>query len=109
MSSLKLKLIAMQENFKRSISKKILPRDYPYSVKKGYKEFSYYTLISNVCFCAMNFVTTQVLINSLNMGVGKAGGFVLSAGLNWAIKEGMGQIGKTIITFRIDYLYINLY
>lgn len=93
-SSIKLKLIALRENIKKKFYKRILPRDYPFSVGKGYAEFSYLTFISNICFCAMNFVMTQNLINSLNSGISRNSGLALSAGLNWAIKEGLGQIGK---------------
>jgi hypothetical protein len=46
----------------------------------------------------MNFITTQVLINSLGVNVNKATGIALSAGLNWAIKEGVGQIASIIFT-----------
>jgi hypothetical protein len=42
----------------------------------------------------MSFISTQVLINALNLNVGKASAFAFSAGLNWAIKEGVGQMGK---------------
>jgi hypothetical protein len=46
----------------------------------------------------MNFLTTQVLINSLNLNISKSTGYALSAGLNWAIKEGVGQIGAIFYT-----------
>lgn len=78
----------------------IFPREYPYSVKAGYKEFSTNNFIINVCFNVMNFITTQVLINSLNLNIGKATGYAFSAGLNWAIKEGVGQAGKNKIYLR---------
>jgi hypothetical protein len=42
----------------------------------------------------MNFITTQVLINSLNLNISKSTGLVFSAGMNWAIKEGIGQMGN---------------
>jgi hypothetical protein len=51
----------------------------------------------NVLFNAMNFLTTQALINSLNLNIARSTGFALSAGLNWAIKEGVGQVGIYII------------
>ena len=86
----------MKNNTKRKILNKIFPRDYPYSVKEGYAGFSKYTFLSNVCQNIMSFITTQVLINSLNLNVSRAGAFAFSAGLNWAIKEGVGQLGKIL-------------
>lgn len=44
----------------------------------------------------MNFITIQVLINSMGINVSKSGSFVFSAGMNWAIKEGIGQVGIKI-------------
>lgn len=84
----------MKASMKRKFMNKLCPRDYPYSVKSGYSGFSTYTFISNVSFNAMNFITTQVLINALNLNISKSAGVVFSAGLNWAIKEGVGQTGK---------------
>lgn len=86
-------------NSKRKIVNKLCPRDYPYSVKKGYTGFSFYTFASNVSFNVMNFITTQVLINALNLNISKSAGFAFSAGMNWAIKEGVGQIGISFIKF----------
>ena len=96
MSNIKIKLENIRKNTKRKILNKIFPRDYPYSVKEGYAFFSKYTFLSNVCFNTMSFITTQVLINSLNLNIGRASTFAFSAGLNWAIKEGIGQMGKII-------------
>ncbi len=93
-SSLNDKIKLVSENLKRKITNKICPRDFPYSVKKGYSGFSIFTFASNVSFNAMNFITTQVLINALNLNISKSAGLVFSAGMNWAIKEGVGQIGK---------------
>lgn len=95
-SNLKHKYENAKKNLKRIFLKNIFPRDYPYSVKEGYEGFSKYTFLSNVCHNIMSFISTQVLINSLNLNVNRAGAFALSAGLNWAIKEGVGQMGNII-------------
>jgi len=107
-STLKMKIQIMKENLKRKISDKICPRDYPYSVKKGYTGFSNYTFLSSVLFNVINFITTQVLINSLNLNISKSAGLVFSSGMNWAIKEGAGQIGNLIIKRRIHSIYYHL-
>jgi hypothetical protein len=83
---------------KKRVISKLLPREYPYSVNKGYYEFTKYLFMFNVMFNAMNFLTTQVLINSLNLNISRSAGFAISAGLNWAIKEGIGQIGAIFYT-----------
>lgn len=87
----------------------VCPRDYPYSVKKGYAGFSNYTFISNFLFSAMNFVTTQVLINALNLNISKTTGLVFSAGMNWAIKEGLGQMGNNLAVIYFLYRFDPVY
>lgn len=82
--------MAVQNN----IYKKIYPRDYPYSVQKGYTEFSINQFISNTIFNCMNFITIQLLINSMGLSISKSSTMVFSAGMNWAIKEGIGQVGN---------------
>jgi hypothetical protein len=93
-SNLKSFILNASTSFKKKVQTKLFPREYPYSVKPGYYDFSKYLFIFNVLFNAMNFLTTQVLINSLNLNISKSTSFALSAGLNWAIKEGIGQICK---------------
>ena len=85
-------------NMRRNAIDTICPRNYPYSVKKGYAGFSKYTFISNICFSTMNFITTQVLMDALNLNLSKATGYAFSAGMNWAIKDGAGQIGSILYT-----------
>lgn len=74
--------------------KKFYPRDYPYSVQKGYTEFTKNNFISNVIYNSMNFITIQLLINSMGLSVSRASTMLFSAGMNWAIKEGIGQVGN---------------
>lgn len=93
-SSIRSKFNTFKSNLRKKIVHKLFPREYPYSVDKGYKGFSNFTFLSNVCFNTMNFLTTQVLINSLNLNISRATSYAFSAGMNWAIKEGAGQMGK---------------
>jgi hypothetical protein len=75
-------------------NRKIYPRDYPHSVKNGYSVFSKNHFMSNVIFNTSNFITIQLLINSMGLGISKTTTAVFSAGMNWAIKEGIGQVGN---------------
>ena len=49
----------------------------------------------------MNFLSTQVLINSLGLNISENKKYAFSAGLNWVIKDGVGQIGS--IFFQAKY------
>lgn len=53
--------------------------------------------MSNVIYNASAFITVQLLINSMGLGISKTTTAVFSAGMNWAIKEGIGQVGINII------------
>jgi hypothetical protein len=44
----------------------------------------------------MNFISTQVLINSLDFSLNSR--LAISAGMSFALKEGIGQIGTIIFT-----------
>jgi len=68
-----------------------MPRDFPNSVRPGYQEFTNNMLLGNICGCAMTFISTQVLINSLGFNRNQSIG--ISAGLNWVLKDTIGQIG----------------
>jgi len=78
---------------KDRFNKVINPRGYPENFPTDYATFSKYTFMANVCFNIMNFISTQVLINSLGMNISKSSGYAFSAGLNYVIKEGFGQAG----------------
>jgi len=93
-SSLKLKIQNIYRSIDNDLKKKFYPRDYPYSVQKGYNEFSINHFMSNVIYNSMNFITIQLLINSMGLNVSKSTSMMFSAGMNWAIKEGIGQVGN---------------
>jgi len=80
------------------------PRDYD-NLPEDYNTYTNYTFIANVCFNVMNFISTQVLINSLGLNISKTTSYAFSAGMNFVIKECFGQAG---IVIRL-ILKINLY
>jgi hypothetical protein len=82
------------KRIKNQMKKTFLPRDYPNSVRLGYYNFTQYAFMSGTFFHIMNFISTQVLINALGFGISKSGVILISAGLNWVIKDGIGQIGS---------------
>ena len=79
---------------RKGFGKVFLPRDYPNSVKEGYYHFSKYGVLCGVLFHIMNFLSTQALINSLGILSNRTVSFSLSAGMNWVLKDGIGQIGS---------------
>jgi hypothetical protein len=91
----------LQDNgrIKDNFTHYFLPKDYPASVKEGYYHFSKYSFLASVSFFVMNFISTQVLINSLDISGTKS--YFLTAGLSWVIKEGLGQIGAILFVGRI--------
>jgi hypothetical protein len=99
--------------FNSENSKKIhhifFPRDYPFSVKRGYYDFSKYLFLSSVCFNCMNFISTQVMINSLGINISPLKKYAFSAGLNWVIKDGIGQLGSIFYAAKYSHqMEINL-
>jgi hypothetical protein len=82
------------ELIKKSLIKVFLPRDFPNSVRRGYYHFSKYAFYCGTCFHIMNFLSTQALITSLGLRVSRPTAFSLSAGMNWVLKDGFGQIGS---------------
>jgi hypothetical protein len=93
-STIKQKLINLSNSIRAEFNRKVYPRDYPHSVKDGYSVFSTNHFMSNVIFNSSNFITIQLLINSMGLGISKTSTAVFSAGMNWAIKEGIGQVGN---------------
>lgn len=67
-----------------------------HSVNVGYREFIFYSAAANTLLFMMVFISTQTLINSLGINASRATTAVLSAGMNFVIKEGAGQVGGII-------------
>ena len=96
----KLSITNLQDNgkVKDNLIHYFLPKNYPECVKEGYYHFSKWSFVASVSFFVMNFISTQVLINSLDIRGTKS--FFLNAGLSWVIKEGLGQIGAILFVGR---------
>jgi hypothetical protein len=93
----KINYLSLKDNkemLKKSMIRVFLPRDYPNSVKEGYYHFSKYAFYCGTLFHIMNFLSTQALITSLGLSVSKPIAFSLSAGMNWVLKDGIGQMGS---------------
>lgn len=78
------------------------PKEYPYSVNQGYYSFSKYSFLMNISYFFLNFLFMQITIQSL--GVSVAHSAAASAGLNWAIKEGLGQIASILAVAKLGVL-----
>lgn len=86
----------VKNKLKKSLSFVFLPRDYPNSVKEGYYEFSKYSFWGGVCIYIMNFLTSQAMIHALGMIVSRPAALTLSTGMNWVLKDGIGQLGAIL-------------
>lgn len=84
---------ALYKNLKKKLSLVFLPRDFPNSVKDGYDHFTKYSFFCGICYHIMSFLSTQALITSLNLQVTKTLSYSISAGMNWVLKDGFGQLG----------------
>ena len=100
---MKFKFQELKNLFKRKSMKIFFPRDYPYSVKDSYYGFSKYLFITNVCLNVMNFLSTQILINSLGLNISDTKKYAFSAGLNWVIKDGIGQLGSIFFAAKYSH------
>ena len=90
-------------SIKQMIRKIFFPRDYPNSVKEGYYHYTKYTFYVGILINLMDFLATQVLINS--MGVSKNKSMKLSAGLNWVIKDGIGQFSSIFFATKYNHSF----
>lgn len=88
---------------KKFVYKYILPHNYPQSVKPGYIHFTLHLLSTNTLINAMSFLSTQMLINKLGLSTMKT--IKLSAGLNWVLKNGIGQITSFIFASNLSQAF----
>lgn len=91
-------LSGIKSNIWKKMNETFMPREYPSSVKAGYSHFTKFSFIQNVCLYIMNFISTQVLISSLNLGISRNSSLFMSAGLNWVVKDYAGQIGNILFS-----------
>ena len=85
----------ISQSLKSILNNILLPRDYPNSVKEGYLHYTKYSFLVGTILNMMDFLSTQILINSLGktqLSPNKS--MKLSAGLNWVIKDGIGEFSS---------------
>ena len=83
-----------------------LPRDYPNSVKKGYLQYTKYSFLINTISNLMDFLSTQILINSLKQSnQPNSNSLKLSAGLNWVIKDGIGEFSSIFLSSKFNHSF----
>ena len=92
--ALNSKRMALPAYLNSTLINVFFPKDFPYSVNYGFKDYSYYSFIQNTAVFAMLFIGSQIMIASLNLNISKSSGLFFSAGLTWVVKDGFGQIGN---------------
>lgn len=70
-----------------------LPKGYPKSVSSDYTRFVILKNTSVVISAAGGVLATQSMLHAIGLG---ASALPLAAGLNWVIKDGLGQLGSVI-------------
>ena len=95
-------------NFLTSFYRKnFLPRNYPHSVREHYISYCNTTIILGSMINMMNFLSTKTLINHL--GTAEQKSIPISAGLNWVLKNGIGQFSSFIFGSVLSHSFeINL-
>jgi hypothetical protein len=82
-----------------------IPVNYPHSVREEYLSFAFYSFCGGSTYYLMNFLSTQALINSLDFSYNSS--LFITAGMSFALKEGLGQIGATLFTGLFGYQFEN--
>lgn len=86
------KKLSLTKTIIEKIKDIFLPKNYPNSVRDGYYNFAFYNFSYNIFYFYINFLSFQFSIEALGYSTKQSA--VASAGINWAIKEGIGQIGS---------------
>ena len=68
----------------------LLPKGYPSSVVASYAAYAWWQAGAGVVGSASGVVATQALLAAAGLG---AGALPLAAGINWVLKDGIGQVG----------------
>ena len=89
----------LKDKIKKKLWEIFLPKGYPHSVNDGYYKFVVYSFLNNVIFYFLNFIAAQVAIESL--GASMKTSVIASAGLNWALKEGLGQVSSIFLLSKL--------
>ena len=86
------KKVHLKDKIFYKLKEVFLPKGFPYTVGDGYYDFVKFSFLYNIIYYYINFISTQIAIESLGYSVRES--TALSAGLNWALKEGIGQIAS---------------
>ena len=89
----------LTHQLERHVLRHFLPAGYPSSVAPGYRNYVLYCFSANVCGSAAMVLSTQTLL--LAVGVGSSEAAPLAAGLNWVMKDGIGQLGGILFASRL--------
>ena len=71
----------------------LLPKGYPKSVSSDYTRFVVLKNTSVIISAAGGVLATQSMLHAIGLG---ASALPLAAGLNWVIKDGLGQLGSVV-------------
>ena len=77
-----------------------LPYGYPYTTSAGYADYATFCFCSSVAGSAAMVLSTQALLHAA-LGISLTNASALSAGINWVIKDGIGQLGGIIFASKI--------
>ena len=89
----------VSHQLERHVIRHFMPAGYPQSVAPGYRDYVLYCFSANVCGSAAMVLSTQTLL--LAVGVGSSEAAPLAAGLNWVMKDGIGQLGGILFASRL--------
>ena len=76
-----------------------LPAHYPRSVCQSYASYASHSFLGSVAGAAAMVLSTQALL--VAVGVGAPCAAPMAAALNWALKDGAGQLGGVLFARRL--------
>ena len=77
-----------------------LPHEYPDTVDTGYAQYASLCFCSSVAGSAAMVLSTQALLHAA-LEISIVNSSALSAGINWVIKDGVGQLGGILFASKI--------
>lgn len=91
---------SLREHIAKKAIRLFLPFGYPHTVDTGYAQYASLCFCSNVAGSAAMVLSTQALLHAA-LGISIVNSSVLSAGINWVIKDGVGQLGGIFFASKI--------
>jgi hypothetical protein len=71
----------------------LLPAGYPASVGASYGRYCIHTALASAFASCNGVLATQAMLSAVGLG---AGALPLAAGVNWVLKDGLGQLGGVL-------------